>query len=244
MNCKFCNAQLPEDAEFCQECGAKVEDSVKEEIPKCCQCGAELSPHVKFCSQCGAAVTDSVMATDNATEENVDVVSNVNANENPAPRNVMAYIKARPKLFGVIGAVIVVLIFVVTVAGGLLGGDGGSSRIAKTSTSKTSTSKTSTGKTSSSSPVMSDDYYKTLASSALYKEIKQKFTAADAGSTKYKINKTEKQKDYTIVYGKLYLYDKYGKASTGRSDGSGSYIRSFEVKIKNSNNQVTSCTIK
>ena len=59
MNCKFCNAELKEDASFCHECGAKVEDNTKEDAPKFCKCGAELTPDIKFCAQCGAAVAEN-----------------------------------------------------------------------------------------------------------------------------------------------------------------------------------------
>ncbi len=235
MNCKFCNAELKEDALFCHECGAKVEDSLKEDVPKYCKCGAELSPSVKFCSQCGSAVTD------NRAEDNAGIDIHIDTNKiRSFSANMITYIKARPKFFGILGAVIIVLIIGVSIGSNVFNNSSDSPKTSAVSNSP----KTSTAGSSSTSSKMSDDYYKTLATSALYKEIQKKYTAADAGSTKYKINKTEKQKDYTIVYGKLYLYDKYGKASTGHSDGSGSYIRSFEVKIKNSTNTVSSCTIK
>ena len=58
------------------------------------------------------------------------------------------------------------------------------------------------------------------------------------------IRKTEKKGNDTVLYGKLYLYDKYGKSTTGYSDGSGSYIRSFTVEIDNDTGKAVSCTIK
>lgn len=79
---------------------------------------------------------------------------------------------------------------------------------------------------------------------AVYNEIKRKYKAADADSTKYTVNKIEKESKYTTVYGKLHLYDKYGKATTGNSDKSGSYIRTFEVKINNSTGSVSNCKVK
>lgn len=231
MNCKFCNAELKEDASFCHECGAKVEDNTKEDAPKFCKCGAELTPDIKFCAQCGAAVAE------NGIENNAVIDSQVApAKPRSFVNNIVASIKAKPKLYGIIGAVVLVLIIGVSIGGSVLHNN---SKPAKTSTASSSSSTTKKG-----SANYSDDYYETLATSALYSEVKKKYKMADPGSTKYKINKTEKQKDYTVVYGKLYLYDKYGKATTGYSDGSGSYIRTFEVKIKNSTNKVTSCTIK
>lgn len=228
MNCKFCNAKLQEDALFCQECGAKVEDNPTQEVKKYCKCGAELSSGVKFCNQCGSAVIE------NGTENNAGIDT---TKVRSFGANVIPYIKTRPKFFGILGAVIIVLIIGVSISSNIFDN---SSDSTQTSTPKTATPSS----TSSTSQKLTDDDYEKLATSALYKEIQRKYTAADAGSTRYKINKTERQTTYTIVYGKLYLYDKYGKASTGHSDGSGSYIRSFEVKIKNSTNTVSSCTIK
>lgn len=231
MNCKLCNAELEEDALFCHSCGAKVENiAVEEDVTKVCQCGAEISPGVKFCSQCGAAVMDG------QTEHNAGMDNNTTTDK---PRsfikNIIENIKAKPKFYGIIGAVILVLIVGLSIGGSVLNHN---SKPAKTST--TSSSSTSKNK----STVYSDDVYETIATTALYKEVQKKYKAADAGSTKYKINKTEKKSGYTIVYGKLYLYDKYGKATTGHSDNSGSYIRTFEVKIKDGSSTASSCTIK
>lgn len=237
MNCKFCNAELKEDALFCHECGAKVEDGTQEDAPKFCKCGAELTPGVKFCAQCGAAVTE------NGIENNAVIGSQVApAKPRSFVENIIASIKAKPKLYGIIGAVVLVLIIGVSI-GGIVSHN--NSKPAKTSTASSSYSTSKKNSTTQSgSTNYSDEYYEKLATSALYGEIQKKYKLADPGSTKYKINKTEKQKDYTVVYGKLYLYDKYGKATTGYSDGSGSYIRTFEVKIKNSTHTVSSCTIK
>jgi class 3 adenylate cyclase/tetratricopeptide (TPR) repeat protein len=50
MTCSRCQAQNPEDARFCEECGAGL-------ALVCPQCGAEISPGKKFCRACGAALS-------------------------------------------------------------------------------------------------------------------------------------------------------------------------------------------
>ena len=50
MTCPQCQAQNPEDARFCEECGARLAFA-------CPQCGAEISPGKKFCRSCGAALS-------------------------------------------------------------------------------------------------------------------------------------------------------------------------------------------
>lgn len=140
--------------------------------PKHCNCGAELNPGVKFCSQCGAAVIN------NRIEDKAGIDSHINTNKiRSFAGNMIAYIKARPKFFGAIGAVIIVLIIGISIGGSVLNHD---SEPVKTST--TDNSSTSSKKSAS----YSDDYYETLATSALYKEIQKKYKVADAGSTKYK----------------------------------------------------------
>ncbi len=56
MQCPQCQAENPDKAKFCQECGGKLS-------ARCSQCGAELPPNVKFCSECGAKVTAFPLST-------------------------------------------------------------------------------------------------------------------------------------------------------------------------------------
>lgn len=49
MQCPSCQAENPEKAKFCLECGAKLS-------ARCAQCGAELPLNAKFCLECGARV--------------------------------------------------------------------------------------------------------------------------------------------------------------------------------------------
>lgn len=120
----------------------------------------------------------------------------------------------------------------------------GSSSSNSSSSKSASSSSSSKSSSKSASTTLTDEYCQILAKGALYKEVKKKYSLADPDSTKISFNKTEKKSDYTTVYGKLYLYDKYGKLTTGHADKSGSSIRTFEVKIKNSTKTVSSCTIK
>lgn len=254
MNCKNCNAELKEGVLFCQECGAKVEEEATENVSKCRQCGAELESGIKFCSQCGAAITDE--QTENTTDDSVEMKDAVEKNvytekTNPFAMKVKAKLKEKPKFFGAIGIIALVLVVASSIG---IGVSGNRSKPAETSGAGISSSASKSGSSSkagsssksssSSSGALTENLKEAMVASALMSEVRTKFPIADAGSTKYKINKTEQKSGYTIVYGKLYLYDKYGKSTTGRSDGSGSSIRTFEVKISNSTKKVSSCTIK
>lgn len=55
MLCTNCNANLPDDANFCHICGAKQEKKTF-----CSACGQELMPDARFCFYCGAAVGTAV----------------------------------------------------------------------------------------------------------------------------------------------------------------------------------------
>jgi ribosomal protein L40E len=46
MNCPRCQHESPSDADFCPECGAKL-DVV------CAACGTTNAPTHKFCKKCG-----------------------------------------------------------------------------------------------------------------------------------------------------------------------------------------------
>lgn len=79
---------------------------------------------------------------------------------------------------------------------------------------------------------LTESQIKSATVKALKDLIKKKYPVADPGSSTFAINKTTRKSngDY-IVYGTVRLYDKYGKLTTGYYDGSGSYTKSFEIKI-------------
>lgn len=90
---------------------------------------------------------------------------------------------------------------------------------------------------------LTDSEIESIVVKALYNEIVRTYDTADADSCKYSINKTEEKKGKIYVYGQVHLYDKYGNATTGWSDGSGSYSRSFTVTINTKSGNSYSCDI-
>lgn len=65
MKCNNCNAELPENAKFCLQCGNKVEIH-----SHCVNCGRELPPNAKFCFECGTPIGEQLAVV------NSDEVSN------------------------------------------------------------------------------------------------------------------------------------------------------------------------
>ena len=53
MQCRHCNANLPDGAVFCAVCGKKQEPAA-EAVRFCSQCGTQLPSGVAFCGNCGA----------------------------------------------------------------------------------------------------------------------------------------------------------------------------------------------
>jgi len=54
VNCPFCGDEIVNDAKFCPICGAKLEETQKEQRTKICSsCGHELPLDAKFCAKCG-----------------------------------------------------------------------------------------------------------------------------------------------------------------------------------------------
>src|SRR5882724_872250 len=50
MRCPHCDADTPDGAKFCIECGTPLQ-------PRCPQCGADTLPRAKFCGACGTPLT-------------------------------------------------------------------------------------------------------------------------------------------------------------------------------------------
>ena len=80
MRCPSCNHDNPDDASFCEECGAKLE-------LVCPACKASVSPGARFCKKCGTAIgptkaaastavaspkSQILVAADGATSEAID----------------------------------------------------------------------------------------------------------------------------------------------------------------------------
>jgi hypothetical protein len=55
MRCPRCDADTPDGAKFCIECGTPL-------TARCPQCGADMLPRAKFCAECGKPVTVQIPA--------------------------------------------------------------------------------------------------------------------------------------------------------------------------------------
>ena len=51
--CPKCNASMPDDVNFCTECGTKMSES-QEQTKFCISCGAKIPSEAQFCSECAA----------------------------------------------------------------------------------------------------------------------------------------------------------------------------------------------
>ena len=53
MRCSNCDAAIPEEEQFCPQCGVPVGV-----VAKCPHCGAAMLPGEQFCGECGQKVPD------------------------------------------------------------------------------------------------------------------------------------------------------------------------------------------
>lgn len=64
MKCKYCNAEIGNDARFCPNCGKDLSS-----LAKCVNCGEFLDDEGSYCPHCGAKQSDSEENADNYVEE-------------------------------------------------------------------------------------------------------------------------------------------------------------------------------
>jgi len=76
MKCTNCNAEIMDNAKFCQECGAKVLNELL-----CKDCGATLSDNCSFCTNCGSAINEQKHLTSPQKMELIEKRSNKNVSE-------------------------------------------------------------------------------------------------------------------------------------------------------------------
>ena len=91
---------------------------------------------------------------------------------------------------------------------------------------------------------LTDNDINSAVSDALYNKINSQFPIADANRCTYKIYSTENEGRNIFVYGHVILNNKQGEPIGGYSDGSGSPIRYFTVKIDADTGRAFSCHIE
>lgn len=248
LKCRNCGADLTPGAKFCDQCGAATAQPAEQPIEQ----QAETAQSTEMAQNADTAQPNGTTAQPSNAVQPTETVQNADTAQpngttyafSEQAGDIVAKTKSKimqkPKFFGALGIVALILIVASTISLNLPKNTATGPKAANSSASSRSSSSKSG---SSSSAVLTEDLKKLLVQSALIKEVREEFPLADPQSTKYVINKTEKDGDETIVYGRVYLYDKYGKTTKGRSGSSGSYSKTFEVTIDNDTRKVESCDI-
>ena len=248
LKCRNCGADLTPGAKFCDQCGAATAQPAEQPIEQ----QAETAQSTEMAQNADTAQPNGTTAQPSNAVQPTETVQNADTAQpngttyafSEQAGDIVAKTKSKimqkPKFFGALGIVALILIVASTISLNLPKNTATGPKAASSSASSRSSSSKSG---SSSSAVLTEDLKKLLVQSALIKEVRAEFPLADPQSTKYVSNKTEKDGDETIVYGRVYLYDKYGKTTKGRSGSSGSYSKTFEVTIDNDTRKVESCDI-
>lgn len=242
LKCRNCGADLTPGAKFCDQCGAATAQPAEQSIEQ----QAETAQSTEMAQNADTAQPNGTTAQPSNAVQPADVPAAngttyaFSEQAGDIVAKTKSKIKQKPKFFGALGIVALILIVASTISLSLPKNSATGPKAASSSASSRSSSSKSG---SSSSAVLTEDLKKLLVQSALIKEVREEFPLADPQSTKYVINKTEKDGDETVVYGRVYLYDKYGKTTKGRSGSSGSYSKTFEVTIDNDTRKVESCDI-
>ncbi len=94
MKCKKCGKMLPENAKFCFECGAKVEQELI-----CSVCGAKMPVGYKYCMECGSKLSDDDTVMEKNREEMDDIDWDVLLNSTAEDENDLEKLRDNIKQF-------------------------------------------------------------------------------------------------------------------------------------------------
>lgn len=128
LNCKQCGAALTERDAFCTKCGAPRENSTESTAARrfCTKCGAALTAETKFCAKCGAPAGVTLVTplstgtSGRASAEKSAATASTRATTGAAPQAVTPSTKSSggiPKVAIVGGAIVVLLVMLVAIAG-------------------------------------------------------------------------------------------------------------------------------
>ena len=73
MVCRKCKYTITDGAEFCPNCGHRLNEEVKQNIKCCPSCGEAVNENARFCTKCGAEVAPKVEAIPHENIETKDL---------------------------------------------------------------------------------------------------------------------------------------------------------------------------
>lgn len=83
--CPKCNASMPDDVNFCTECGTKMSEP-QEQTKFCISCGAKIPYEAQFCPECAAKQTEmnqakQIVLDDISREKLLETLPNLSSSE-------------------------------------------------------------------------------------------------------------------------------------------------------------------
>lgn len=113
--CINCKNTLPENAEFCTQCGLKQKEVASISEKWCIYCGKVMSVNDMFCAKCGANQNPNVQQQYYAQANH-----NSNAPRQGYAQTVPVLNTTKKKSYGGLIAVLVMILFITSIVGGLL----------------------------------------------------------------------------------------------------------------------------
>ncbi len=201
----------------------------------CNNCNAQLAENALFCHKCGIKVNDKLETETCNSVQNSDEITDINPETTPktisytTKQHKLKFIKSAAGKFKNISRKkrIILICSLILIIGTIV--------LVVCLNSGSSSSSYSSSYNSSYSL---EDSLETIATSALYNELRQRFSYTDVfnlGATRYSIGSITETDTQWIVRGTFSLYDYYGKITSY-------YNETFSVKI-DKNTHKTTCTI-
>ena len=112
MKCGKCGAEIPDDSQYCNVCGTKIDVNLK-----CDKCGVDIPKESQFCNACGTKIDlSSIQRKDTSQNESIKPVQETPITKNVTKRSIFSVRNIVLVTGGIIGVIVILIVLIFLLA--------------------------------------------------------------------------------------------------------------------------------